>query len=40
MLDQEVLPEEVEQAVDGQAELEGEPQEEAAENGEKIDSEG
>ncbi len=40
LLDQEVLPEEVEQAVDGQAELEGEPQEEAAENGEKIDSKG
>ena len=40
LLDQEVLPEEEEQAVDGQAELEGEPQEETAENGEKIDSEG
>ena len=40
LLDQEVLPEEVEQAVDGQAELEGDPQEETAENGEKIDSEG
>ena len=40
LLDQEVPPEEEEQAVDGQAELEGEPQEETAENGEKIDSEG